>query len=138
MPQGNMPRRPQQHRLETDSRHAFEGLMHQQGWLVRDLDTTAEYGIDQEVELFEEDEATGLTFRVQVKGAANPGKGDPHRDIRLENFEYWKSLDTPVLLVLWIESADTLYCRWVHTYDFGPNRLFTDEGVVEGGASEPG
>jgi len=94
--------------------------MIQQGWHFRDLDTTAEYGIDQEVEIFGDGQATGLTFRVQVKGAGKPDNIGPYRDIKLETFNYWRNLDTPVLLVLWVESTDTLYGRWVHSYDFGP------------------
>lgn len=123
MAPGRMPRRPPEHDLETLSRHKFEGLMYQQKWLVRNLDTTAEYGIDQEVEIFEAGEATGLSFRVQAKGAGKADKTGPYRDIKLEKFEYWASLDSPVLLVLWVESTDTLYGRWVHSYDFGPKPI---------------
>ena len=106
---------------------------------MRDVDGSADYGVDQEVEIFDGDDTTGLTFGVQVKATAKPAKSGLYRDIRFENFEYWKSLGTPVLLVLWVESTDTLYARWVHTFDFGPNPKgekthrvkFTDSDALE-------
>lgn len=113
--------RPRAHELESESRNRFEAAILAQRWLVRDLDGAGDYGIDQEVEIFEGGQATGLIFRVQTKAAARPGPGGPYRDIAIEHFNYWSSMDTPVLLVLWIQSENELYARWVHKYDFGLN-----------------
>ena len=58
---------------------------------------------------------------MQLKACESPDDIGPFRDVSLEHFKYWRSLGAPVLLVLWVASEDRLYCKWLHSYDFGPS-----------------
>lgn len=67
------PKRTRAHRLEDASKTAFRALCDEAGWIVRDM--PGDYGIDLEVEIFDNDSTTGMTFRVQLKGTDRlPGK----------------------------------------------------------------
>ncbi|WP_431892421.1 DUF4365 domain-containing protein [Micromonospora haikouensis] len=111
-----MPRRPRSHELETESRRAFEALL-PSSWVVRRVDE--EYGIDLEVEIFQGGEATGSVFRVQLKATDKlPKNGRISRgDIKVETLTYWRTLDLPVLVVLYVAPHRRLYARWAHSYD---------------------
>lgn len=104
-----MPKRPPNHELETASQRAFENALPDR-FVVRPVGD--DYGVDREVEVFEEGEATGLTFKVQLK--ATGGSGTMQR-IKRDSLEYWHSLDVPVLLVSYEASSSKLRARWVHS-----------------------
>jgi len=60
-----MPRRPREHQIEDESRRAFEAALPSR-FVYRPF--SPDYGLDGEVEEFDEDElATGLRFYVQLK-----------------------------------------------------------------------
>lgn len=114
-----MPKRTTEHRLETTSRTAFRELCDEAGWVTRDVDSEGDYGIDLEVEIFDRDETTGLTFRVQIKGTnSNPAKAIS-KSIRVETLDYWKSFDVPVLFVYYTAKDKRLYGKWAHAHDMG-------------------
>ncbi len=58
-------KRPRQHIIETISKKAFEEIIPDE-WVYREL--TPDYGIDYQVEIFNNEEATGKSFFVQLKG----------------------------------------------------------------------
>ena len=89
------PQRPREHVLETLSRRAFERLV-PATWVVRAVDE--DYGVDREVEIFEEGHATGLTFKVQLKGSDRTAAAGASRRVKTDTLGYWKSLDVPVLI----------------------------------------
>ncbi|GAA2022841.1 hypothetical protein GCM10009779_03390 [Polymorphospora rubra] len=60
-----MPQRPRSHELETESRRAFEALL-PSSWVVRRVED--DYGIDLEVEIFEEGSATGGGLSSTAQG----------------------------------------------------------------------
>ncbi|WP_120316833.1 DUF4365 domain-containing protein [Catellatospora citrea] len=111
-----MPVRPREHEIETESRRAFASMV-PASWVVRDVQE--DYGVDLEVEIFEQGRATGLTFRVQLKGTDTaPRKGRISRPgIKASTLSYWNSLDTPVLVALYSTANNTFYGRWAHGYD---------------------
>lgn len=111
-----MPRRPRGHELEEESEHQFRGAL-PMGWVVRTIDK--DYGIDREVEVFHGGEATGYTFKVQLKGTDDE---QPSRSIKLSHFRYWASLDVPVLVGLWHTATKRMYAKWAHAHDPGPLR----------------
>lgn len=78
-----MPTRPEQHRSEDSSRRAFEALLPEE-WVYRQL--SHDYGIDGEVEVFSGGEATGLIFKVQLKGT--------RRDVRTVRLSHDKATTT--------------------------------------------
>ena len=135
-----MPQRVRNHVLESLSRDALSLLLTGPlGWVVRDI--AIDYGIDVEVEIFESNgNATGLTFKVQLKGMEKPDHIGPYRDIDVEHLKYWSRLDVPVLLVAYDDSADKVYGRWIHSLDLAlkPNqkskriRFTSDDEIVAG------
>lgn len=111
-----MPKRPRQHQLEDESRHAFRGALPKQ-WVFRD--SVPDYGIDGELEVFDDNgKATGLLFKVQLKAT---DERDLKRAlvVRLERDIdwYYRSLELPTLIVRYHAPSKKLYVRWYHTFD---------------------
>lgn len=106
------PQRTRNHVLETLSRQAFERLVPAE-WVVRPVDE--DYGVDREVEIFEGGQATGLSFKVQLKASERTAAAGPSRRIRTDTVGYWKSIDVPVLIVYFAADTGLLYGRWAHT-----------------------
>ena len=105
------PKRPRSHVLEGESRTAFEHCL-PSGWVYRPK--TDDYGIDGEVEIFDENgNTTGLVFLVQLKATdAN------NRDIRIkiQSGNYFAQLEHQVLLIRYLASSKTLYGRWFGSF----------------------
>ena len=65
------PKRPRSHVLETESRQSFESAIPSE-WVYRRKED--DYGIDGEVELFDDSgKTTGLLFYVQLKATDSTG-----------------------------------------------------------------
>lgn len=111
-----MPKRPKQHQLEDLSRVKFQICL-PVNWVIRDKDK--DYGIDCEVELFDEDEnSTGLLFYVQLKATGSKKESDIFNiDLKIETLKYFKSLEIPVLLVRYSQYLDKIYIKWVNEVD---------------------
>lgn len=111
----DMPKRPRSHELETESRRAFERRV-PSSWVVRP--TPDDYGVDAEVEIFEDGKATGYTFKLQLKSTDATQKNQKYSvTVDSEKLEYWKNLDVPVLVVLYAARDDSIYARWAQSYD---------------------
>jgi len=108
-----MPTRPIQHELEDESRLAFESLLG--SWVYRRK--TPDYGIDGEVEVFDESrKASGQQFLVQLKAALKT-KSQPGISLAVEWIKYYQSLELPVLLVLWVKKSGKTFWRWASDID---------------------
>jgi len=111
-----MTKRPNQHKLEDLSRAKFQLILPKR-WVYRDKDK--DYGIDVEVELFDQDDkAQGLLFYVQLK--ATESKKDEtilNVDFNIETLMYYKKLDVPVLLVRYSEFKDCFYIKWLYNVE---------------------
>lgn len=113
MPKKKMPGRPFQHILETSSRSALSAALPQE-WLLEPREH--DYGIDLDIEIFEDGYATGLRIAVQLKGQQN--SGSPARvKLRRSSISYWKESDSPVIVVIWDEKTDTLWWEWQYLLD---------------------
>ncbi len=111
-----MPKRPRQHQLEDESRIEFERLLPSH-WIFRKKDS--DYGIDAEVEVFDETEqSTGQLFFVQLK-ATGKTELSSALAVRLsrDKYEYFHSFSVPVLMVLYHEPTEAIFIKWFHTYD---------------------
>ncbi len=65
-----LPKRPASHVTGNLAESLVERAITARGWVYRRLDKDKDYGIDGEVEVFSESgQATGITFKVQVKGS---------------------------------------------------------------------
>ena len=107
-----MPSRPQQHVLEDESRTAFATLV--LPWVFRDK--RSDYGIDAEVEIFEQGKATGQLFLVQLKATAKL-EGKTGVSFNIEWIHYFKSLELPVFIVLWVKASNTFFWTWASEID---------------------
>jgi tetratricopeptide (TPR) repeat protein len=109
-----MPQRPRAHEVETETRTAFEQRI-PSAWVYRP--TSPDYGLDGDVELFEEGRATGLRFAVQLKGTDDEGVGALSVRLRTATCLYYRSLDVPVLLVRYVAPSGQLFVQWFHALD---------------------
>ena len=109
------PRRPIQHQREDESRRAFEAILPTRLVFRPEY---ADYGIDGEVEEFDEaDEATGRRFRVQLKATGGTGAAAMRERVGLSTAAYYRSQQQPVLMVRYVVATQRLYGRWFHDFD---------------------
>lgn len=112
-----MPSRPESHRLEDLSIRKFEQAL-PATWVCRRKDK--DYGIDLEVEVFNDDgSATGLIFFVQIK-ATNDQRREKSVRIDTDRINYLMSFDAPAMIVRYGSRSDTLYWSWVSNVIAGP------------------
>lgn len=110
-----MPKRPREHRIEQESVDKFS-LHLPEEWLFRSKEK--DYGLDGEVEIFENDVPTGILFWVQLKATDSKKDTDIFNyDFSIEALNYYLTLDLPVLLVRYSSHYDKLYYRWCHEID---------------------
>ncbi|EGR1756167.1 DUF4365 domain-containing protein [Vibrio parahaemolyticus] len=109
-----LPKRTRAHILEELSVDKFKSLLPHE-WVYRI--PTHDYGIDGEVEVFDNDGlSTGIKFLVQLKATdeKNSTKALKLR-MSIEKLNYFKQLDCPVLVVRYLAHSDTIYSRWFHS-----------------------
>jgi len=111
-----MPKRVDQHEIEDISRAKFQ-LAIPRKWVFRDK--TKDYGIDGEVEIFDNNKAPqGLVFWVQLKATESKEKSAIlNVDFSIETLRYYKTLDIPVLLVRYSDCDNSIYIKWIHNID---------------------
>ena len=119
-----MPKRVNQHEIEDISRAKFQ-LALPRKWVFRDK--MKDYGIDGEVELFDNNKTPqGLVFWVQLKATESKEKSIIlNVDFSIETLRYYKTLDIPVLLVRYSDYDDSIYIKWIHNVDL----FFAKEGA---------
>lgn len=104
-----MPKRPRSHQLETLSEGRFRSLI-PEAWVVRRKDF--DYGIDLEVELFDQHEAsTGLMFYVQLKATDDDAKRK-HISLKEDSKAYYRSLIIPTMLVRYCAADTSTHWKW--------------------------
>lgn len=111
-----MPTRPRSHQIEDESRRAFSSKL-PSPWLYRD--ETRDYGIDGRVEIFDEKNlGTGRMFLVQLK-ATDQLALDKALTVKLrsEQYEYYRRLDMPVLIVRYHAPSKKIFVKWHHKFD---------------------
>lgn len=110
--QHKMPQRPKQHRREDISKREFEAAI-PHTWTYEPK-SQREYGIDGVMEIFEGDDATGLTFNVQLKGVEKETANKAL--IKTSTRNYWKGLAAPTLVVV-VDGSGTIHYGWSHQFD---------------------
>lgn len=111
-----MPAGQRQHQLEELSRRAVEAAL-PPVWVHRRLDP--DYGLDETVEIVDQEErATGLSFRAQLKATDEPDLTVALGSVRFsrEKADYYSSLALPVLIVS-LPRANRLFARWFRAYN---------------------
>jgi hypothetical protein len=119
----DLPRRPRQHELADQGARITQSVL-PVGWVYRDLEGKGDYGIDAEVEIFEDGLPTGWSFRLQLKAhercawTAADSYVEPVKD---NTRNYWRLHPLPVILVACDVGLREAY--WA----------FVDEAETEGG-----
>ena len=117
-----MPIRPRSHILEKLSISRFADAL-PDGWVYRIK--TPDYGIDGEVEIFDErGRSTGLSFNVQLRATDDANRADRVK-LELDELDYYQSLDLPTAVVRYGSPNNSIFWEW------GANiasRLKTNEG----------
>ena len=109
------PKRPRTSRIEDVNQRAFEDALGE-FFVFREL--RRDIGVDGQVEIFDGDDTTGLTFDVQLR-ATDVKDVKRARRVRLRHgqVEYWRSRQDPILIVRYLRVTDQTYARWLHSYD---------------------
>lgn len=135
-----MAKRPRSHQLEDESITAFRAARPSL-WPVRKKDD--DYGIDLEVEIFDEQEtSTGVIFFVQLKATDD----EQDRKIVLDR-EYLDGIcqyDTPTIIVRYFARDRSLYWAWARdlraqipeeqsskTFHFDDNQILDQSAFAE-------
>lgn len=108
-----MPAKPKSHVNEESSRTAFRVAI-PQSWSYTPPDR--DYGVDGDVEVFEDGVSTGIHFWVQLKSKERKGATAKIK-IEHKTRNYWSQLDTPTLLVIWDEQTNSMWWEWAHLID---------------------
>lgn len=109
----SLPKRPKGHQIEDISVNAFKRIL-PSNWVIRDK--SHDYGIDQEVEVFDEDDiATGIIFYVQVKATSSTDE-NTQKNVTLDvgTLQYYQELDLPVLIARYVVDSDEFHFKWNH------------------------
>lgn len=112
------PQRPRTHVIENSSMKIFNNVIPDE-WIVRDF-TEQDYGIDLQVEIFENNQATGKILQIQLKGSDCPSydKTAPfitYYGVKSSTVNYWNNLPIPVIFVyIDTKSRDCFYCNINH------------------------
>jgi len=138
-----MPSRVKQHQLEDISRSKYSLTLPRE-WVMRDKDK--DYGIDAEVEIFDErGDATGLVYWVQLKATETSDKNAARKlDLSIDAIKYYKRLDLPILIARYLSKEDKFYCKWAHKIDLYYSKksaktlriTFTDNEIWDGSEAE--
>lgn len=132
-----MPKRPRQHQLETESRSAVVRALPSQ-WVCRDVHS--DYGIDLEIEIFDEHGyATGTKFLAQLKATDTSDHGKALKlSLARSKIEYYRSLDQPVVIIRYIAPSDAIYYCWFHRLDAYEFEGISADGKIKNSESEAG
>ncbi len=108
-----MPKRPKQHQIGSKAVNKFVAFIPSE-WVVRHI-SQDDYGIDLEVEIFENETATGLKFNVQSKSTKSKLEEKwKQEQFKVSTLNYFEAQQYPVLLIKYIEYKDFFLFRWAH------------------------
>lgn len=107
-----MPQRPRQHELEDLSYVAFKRRL-PPAWIVRRL--SHDYGVDAELEVVRDQVVTGRRALIQLK--TTDDESAQTLSLGAEACLYYRGLDLPVLLVLYVAPRDEVRVTWFHAID---------------------
>ncbi|MAS93797.1 MAG: hypothetical protein CMO55_11450 [Verrucomicrobiales bacterium] len=106
-----MPKRHRSHQIEDESKTFFRSVI-PESWVFREL--SHDYGVDGEIECFSSDGgSTGLKAMFQIKGTGSAAKRTQcSMSFRVDTLEYWRSMETPVILVRYCSVGKQIYWSW--------------------------
>ena len=97
-----LPKRSRQHVIGDEGVRILRNALPQE-WIYRDLEGKGDYGIDAEVEIFDDQSPTGLAFRVQVRSHAScvwTAASEYVQAVEASTRNYWRLQHSPVVVVV--------------------------------------
>jgi hypothetical protein len=110
-----MRQRTREHELKTLSERDFANRI-PAAWVVRAGDAD-DYGIDRQVEIFEDGRPTGLEFYVQLKATDQNLPQGLALSLPVKHRDHYPALALPVLMVRFHAPSGRMFAKWFHTYD---------------------
>ncbi len=102
--------RPRQHIIETESKKELNSIIPDH-WVTREL--SPDYGLDFMIEIFKEEGSTGNIFYLQLKGSDQVIENSTiSYQLKKEHIEYYNSIPSPVLFVLYSTSTKQFWGLW--------------------------
>lgn len=110
-----MAERTRAHEIEDEQERVFTELLAPRFVFRRDI---PDYGIDGDVEEFDERRTTGLRFYAQLKATdeEDPGKALAV-SLQQARARQYRSLALPLLMVRYHAPTKRIFTRWFHQYD---------------------
>jgi|GEM_PF-1461913 len=112
-------KRPRQHVIETESGKALDRIIPNE-WVIQA--PPVDYGIDYIVEIFENEEHTGKTFLIQLKGSDQKIEAETFtKQFDVETLKHYSKRTLPVLLVCYSTKKQEFWAIWannlIETFD---------------------
>ncbi|MBF9221380.1 DUF4365 domain-containing protein [Hymenobacter ruricola] len=105
-----MAKRPISHQLEDKSRGRFKDIL-PDAWILRTQ--TPDYGLDEQVQIVEDELVTPLLFAVQLKATEKTIKKKTFK-FSTERLRDYAALSFPVMIAVYDAAKDCFYYTWAH------------------------
>jgi len=127
-------KRNRQHIIEDESETILKSLIPSE-WVLRKL--SPDYGIDYNVEIFENNESTGVHFFVQLKGT-DKKSSDGNISFRLDKkyIDYFGKVSIPILFVYISVKSNIAWAKWLNSCSIDKNNKsralnFTSNDILD-------
>lgn len=106
------PKRTRQHVLETESRKYFEQNIPNE-WVIQGIDN--DYGIDNHVEIVENEELDGNFFSIQLKGTDGKFEDKDYTTVQMRTSTIYYLLNRLelVMIILFVSRENEAYWIWL-------------------------
>lgn len=127
-------KRNRQHIIEDESETILKSLIPSE-WVLRKL--TPDYGIDYNVEIFENNESTGVHFFVQLKGTDKKSSdGSISFQLDKKYIDYFGKVSIPILFVYISIKSNIAWAKWLNSCSIDKNNKsrvlnFTSNDILD-------
>ena len=104
--------RPRKHQIDTEACNALRTIVPSSS-VIREIEY--DYGLDFQVELFNESKSTGKMFYLQLKGTDKDITDDKvSYQLETKHIEYYSSISEPVLFVVYSTQTSQFWAIWAN------------------------
>ena len=104
--------RPRKHQIDTEACNALRTIVPSSS-VIREIEY--DYGLDFQVELFNESKSTGKMFYLQLKGTDKDITDDKvSYQLETKHIEYYSSIGEPVLFVVYSTQTSQFWAIWAN------------------------
>jgi hypothetical protein len=99
---GELPKRPKEHVVGDQGARILQSALPVE-WVYRDLEGKGDYGIDAEIEIFDAEVPTGISFRVQLRSHGSclwNAAGEYVQPVAESTRNYWRLQTSPVVVIV--------------------------------------